>query len=198
MSDIKELQMKIYTLTLQLHALQREASGVEVSDYTFDTLEGQVSLKQLFAGKDKLLAIHNMGQACRFCTLWADGINAFLPHLESTMSVVMLSKDSPVVQRQLANARQWRFRMASHGGEAYITEQSVAEGQGNTPGVVCYELRDDKIYRSNDGQFGPGDMFCSMWNLLALAGMGEEEWHPQYSYWQRPQQMDDGGARLPD
>jgi len=34
--------------------------------------------------------------------------------------------------------------------------------------------------------------------MLGLAGMGENAWTPQYSYWQRPQKMDDGGQNLPD
>jgi predicted dithiol-disulfide oxidoreductase (DUF899 family) len=198
MSEIADLQQEIFKLTMELHALQRQKHGEPVDNYQFETLEGPVSLRDLFAGKDKLLAIHNMGQGCRYCTLWADGINAFLPHLESKLSVVMLSRDAPEVQRNMANARQWRFRMASHGGEGYITEQGVGPGGGNTPGIVYYELRDDGIYRGNDSEFGPGDLYCSMWNLLAMAGLGEEDWHPQYSYWKRPQKMDDGGANLPD
>ena len=78
----------------------------------FETLDGERSLLDLFAGRDKLLAIHNMGQGCRYCTLWADGINPFLPHLEAAMSVVLLSKDPPETQRRFANSRGWRFRTA--------------------------------------------------------------------------------------
>ena len=42
-------------------------------------------LSEPFAGHGRLLAIHNMGQRCRDCTLWADGVNGFLPHLESAI-----------------------------------------------------------------------------------------------------------------
>ena len=65
-----------------------------------------------------------MGQACRYCTLWADGFNGFVPHLESTMAVALVSKDSPQRQREFANSRGWRFRLASHGGGDYITGYS--------------------------------------------------------------------------
>jgi predicted dithiol-disulfide oxidoreductase (DUF899 family) len=112
------------------------------------------------------------------------------------MSLVLVSKDGPDLQRAFANARGWRFRLASHGGGDYIKEQTVTPESGNAPGVVVYERRGDEIYRKNSAEFGPGDEFCSMWNLLGLAGMSEDNWTPQYSYWTRPPKMDDGGLNL--
>ena len=64
------------------------------------------------------------------------------------------------------------------------------------PGAVVYERDGDKIYRKNAGAFGPGDIFCSMWSLLGLAGRGAADWTPQYSYWRRPDKLDDGGENL--
>jgi predicted dithiol-disulfide oxidoreductase (DUF899 family) len=196
--QITALEQEIYQLGCQLRDLRAAATGTEVENYGFQTLEGSVSLKELFAGQNRLLAIHNMGQGCRYCTLWADGLNPFLPHLESTMAVVLLSKDDPATQRRFANSRGWRFRTASHGGGDYIAEQTTAEGEGNVPGAVYYELRDDKIYRKNACSFGPGDLYCSMWHVLGLAGMGAQDWTPQYNYWRRPQKLDDGGQNLQD
>ena len=139
-----------------------------------------------------------MGQGCRYCTLWGDGINPFLPHLESTLSVALLSKDDPETQRRFANSRNWRFRMASHGGGDYIKEQSVVEGESNMPGVVSYGLQEGKIYRRSASAFGPGDLYCSLWHLLSVAGVEPDDWTPQYGYWKRPKQMDDGGQNLAD
>jgi hypothetical protein len=59
-----------------------------------------------------------------------------------------------------------------------------------------YEKSGDKITRKNAAIFGPGDQFCSLWSLLGLAGLGEADWTPQYKYWVRPEQLDDGGANL--
>ena len=156
--QIAELESEVFELGCRLRKLRQAAPGEEVKNYAFETLEGTTTLLDLFAGHNKLLAIHNMGQACRFCTLWADGINAFLPHLESTLSVALLSKDDPATQRRMANARGWRFRSASHGGGDYISEQTAEDGYSNMPGAVCYELKDSKIYRKNSCVFGPGDL----------------------------------------
>jgi len=196
--DIAALEAQIFELTQQLNKLRELEEGELVADYTFATQAGEVSLSSLFGDHDTLLMIHNMGQGCRYCTLWADGFNGLLPHLESAMSVVLVSKDAPDLQRRFANERGWRFRLASHGGGDYIKEQTAQPGVDNMPGAVVYERTGDQIRRKNSCVFGPGDLYCSAWSLLALAGMGEAQWTPQYAYWQRPAVLDDGGENLPD
>lgn len=193
---IAQIQQQIFELTGELGALLKQSRGTEVPDYRFASGSGEVSLLELFAGRDTLLAIHNMGQGCRYCTVWADGFNGFLPHLENAMSVVLLSKDPPELQRRFANERGWRFRLASHGGGDYIREQTVVDGQDNYPGAVVYKREGNKVLRFNACVFGPGDLYCSLWSLLALAGMGAQDWTPQYSYWRRPEVLDDGGDNV--
>jgi len=197
-SKISEIEFQIYELNKELNELRRNNEGPEVENYSFSTLDGKVSLLELFGDKDQLLVIHNMGQGCRYCTLWADGLNGFVPHLESTMSLVLVSKDAPEVQRRFANSRGWRFKLASHGGGDYIKEQTVMEGEDNMPGAVVYERKGQAIYRKNTCIFGPGDLYCPMWQFLGMAGFSEETWTPQYSYWQPPKSMDDGGQNLLD
>jgi predicted dithiol-disulfide oxidoreductase (DUF899 family) len=198
-SEIEALEQQIFELNSKLVELRKSSnSNEDVPNYTFQTQNGDTTLLELFGENDKLLVIHNMGQGCRYCTLWADGFNGFVPHLESAMSVVLVSKDAPDIQRRFANTRGWRFRLASHSGGDYIREQSVKEEQDNMPGAVVYERNGDKISRKNACIFGPGDLYCSMWSLLGLAGLSAAEWTPQYSYWKRPQQLDDGGENLLD
>ncbi len=200
MSDEKivALERRIGELTAELQTLRKSSPGTPVPNYTFSTLTGQTTLLDLFGQRDMLLAIHNMGQGCRYCTLWADGFNGLLSHLESVLSVVLLSKDPPEVQRRFANARGWRFQLASHRGGDYIREQSVMKGEDNYPGAVVYQREGDAIVHKNACVFGPGDLYCAMWSLLGLAGLGAEEWTPQYAYWLPPAQMDDGGENLLD
>ncbi|QIL91384.1 DUF899 domain-containing protein [Microbulbifer sp. SH-1] len=194
--EITALQQQIGELKNKLAALQKQSAGEEIPDYTFKTLDGEVHLRDLFGEHDTLLVIHNMGQGCRYCTLWADGFNGLLPHLESAMSVVLVSKDSPEVQRRFANSRGWRFRLASHGGGDYIEQQSVMAGGGNMPGAVVYERKGENVFRKNASVFGPGDNYCVMWDLLNMAGLNGDSWTPQFNYWQRPKKMDDGGENL--
>ena len=197
-AEIQALEKQLGELSEKLAKLRREAAATPVPDYTFQTLTGPVTLSSLFTGKDILFAIHNMGQGCRYCTLWADGFNGFVPHLEDRFAVVLLSKDPPEVQQRLAHSRGWRFRMASHSGGPYISEQTAMEGESNAPGIVCYQRVGAQILRRNSAPFGPGDEFCGIWPILSLAGLSGEEWTPQYSYWKRPEPkaMDDGGQNV--
>jgi len=194
--EITNIERQIFELTSQLHELRKAGSGEVVPNYAFTTLDGEISLLEMFGDQDSLLVIHNMGQGCRYCTLWADGFNGFVPHLESVMPVFLVSRDSPTLQREFANSRGWRFRLASHSGGNYIHEQSVMEGSDNAPGAVVYTRSGDEIRRKNSGIFGPGDIYCSMWSLLGLAGVSESDWTPQFTYWRRPDVLEDGGENL--
>jgi len=194
--DIRAIEQEIFELTQKLNTLRKAQPLEPVQNYIFQTQQGETSLLDLFDQKDKLLVIHNMGQGCRYCTLWADGFNGFVSHLESAMSLVLVSKDPPDLQRKFANDRGWKFKLASHGGGTYIQEQTVTPGENNSPGAVLYERHGDEIFRKNSCEFGPGDLYCSMWGLLGLAGMGEEDWTPQFNYWTRPGKLDDGGLNV--
>ncbi len=195
-TEIQKLETEIYDLTLKLEKLRADSKPVAIKNYTFKDMNGSTTLLNLFGSKKILFVIHNMGQACRYCTTWADGFNGFLPHLESEFAVALLSKDSPELQRQFANERGWRFRMASHADTDYMKENNVTAEGSNSPGIVCYVREGDQILKKNSSAFGPGDQFCSIWNILSLAGVGEASFTPQFSYWKRPTQMEDGGQNL--
>lgn len=196
MTELQKTEKELYELTLKVARLRRESHPTPVKNYKFQTLEGETTLRELFGDKEILFLIHNMGQGCRYCTLWADGINGFVSHIESEFALAVVSKDSPQIQRQFANSRQWRFKMASHQGGEYIQEQTVLSGEANSPGMVCYIRKGQEIFRKNSVSFGPGDEFCPQWNILSLAGISIEEWTPQFNYWRRPEKMDDGGKNL--
>jgi predicted dithiol-disulfide oxidoreductase (DUF899 family) len=196
--EIARIERQIFELTRELNQLRGENEGEAVRNYRFETLNGPATLLDLFGQQDTLLVIHNMGQGCRYCTLWADGLNGFVPHLESVMALALVSRDAPDLQRRFANSRGWRFNLASHGGGDYIHEQTVMAGADNMPGAVVYERRNDVIFRKNSCVFGPGDLYCPMWNLLGMAGIDVSNWTPQFKYWVRPAEMDDGGENLND
>lgn len=184
MDTVEQLEREIQDRITRLAALRKPAVPTPVKDYTFATLEGGVTLTGLFAGKDRLLAIHNMGAWCCYCTLWADGFNALLPHLESVCSVVLVSKDPPETQRAFALSRGWRFRMASHGGGEYIREQTAWAGHDNTPGLVTYVMHEGRPARLNSAALSPGYLYCPLWPMLGLLGIGEQEFTPRFTYWQ--------------
>lgn len=195
---IQALEEQIFKLGCELRTLRQAEQGTEVPNYHFQTQEGEVSLLDLFADKDKLLAIHNMGQGCRYCTLWADGINGVLAHLEDSMAVALVSKDPPDVQRRMALDRGWRFRLASHGGGAYMTEQCAIGEHNNMPGATIYTRDGETIQRRGQTAFGPGDLYSPLWHFLSLGGVGAGDWTAQFHYWSRPEELDDGADNVRD
>ena len=107
------------------------------------------------------------------------------------MSAVLVSKDAPEVQRNFAN-----FRLASYGAGDYLQDQASSDNYDNMPGALAFERKSDVIFRKNCSTLGPGDLSGSMWGLLVLAGLSEEEWTPQFNYWRRPKEPDDGGGGI--
>ncbi|MGI9488142.1 MAG: DUF899 family protein [Geminicoccaceae bacterium] len=198
MTEAEELEREIMEKAQRLAVLRRAEPDVEVEDYAFQTPDGEVRLSGLFGGCGRLLMIHNMGQGCRYCTLWADGINGVLQHLEDAMAVALVSKDPPEIQRRIALDRGWKFRMASHGGSNYMAEQCAMGDHSNYPGAAVYQRKDDKIMRCSRTSFGPGDLYSPMWHFLGLAGLGMSDWTPQFHYWHRPEKLEDGGENIRD
>jgi len=196
MTEAEKLEFEIMEKAQQLAALRQAEGDIEVSDYAFQTSGGETSLSGLFAGRERLLMIHNMGQGCRYCTLWADGINGVLDHLEDAMAVALVSKDPPETQRRMALDRGWKFRLASHGGGAYMAEQCAMGEHANMPGASIYERKGTKIVRRGRTAFGPGDLYSPVWHFLSLAGLGAGDWTPQFHYWGRPETLDDGGENV--
>lgn len=196
MSEAMSLEREIMEKAQKLAALRRAEEPAPVSDYRFETIDGEITLSALFAGRDRLLLIHNMGQACRYCTLWADGLNGVLAHLEDAMAVALVSQDPPATQRKMALDRGWRFRMASHGGGAYMDEQCRFGDYENLPGAAIYERDGDAIRRRGRTVFGPGDLYSPVWHLLALGGVEQSDWTAQFHYWLKPKQLEDGGANV--
>ena len=60
---------------------------------------------------------------------------------------------------------------------------------------MVYKREGDRVLRYNACVFGPGDIYCSLWSLLALAGLDAQTFTPQFTYWRRPDVLDDGGEK---
>ena len=181
-AKLRELETQLIALNNEIEKVRAGQTPVEVENYAFQTLAGEVTLMDLFAHRAQLLLIHNMGSQCPFCTLWADGINGYLPHLESVLSVVLVSHETPEYQRKFAMDRGWRFNLASHGGGQYIKDQCVFGQADNHPGAVVYRKEGNKILRLNRAAFGGGDQFNAFYGLMSLADFDSNAWQPQYHY----------------
>jgi predicted dithiol-disulfide oxidoreductase (DUF899 family) len=149
----------------------------EVQNYEFTTVDGPVHLADLFGDHEDLIAVHNMGVSCSYCTLWADGYNGIHQHVATRAGFVVSSPDRPTVQKQFAESRGWKFPIVSHTGSTFATDMGyVSQKGGWTPGVSVFRRQGSSIVRVSDTGFSPGDDFCTLWHFFDLlpGGIGAQ------------------------
>lgn len=173
---------EIGALRDKMRALQADIEPEEVADYVFAGPEGPVRLSQLFGDKDALFVIHNMGRSCPNCTMWADGFNGVLAHLENRAAFVVSSPDDPATQAAFAASRGWRFRMVSHRDTTFADDMGYRGDQGWLPGVSVFKKQGDRIMRVSDQGLSPGDDFCAVWHFFDMIPEGRAGWRAKFTY----------------
>ena len=180
-AEIEELERRIETLKEQRSAARRRRGPEPIADFAVGTGGGQRRLSELFGEHDGLLLVHNMGRTCAYCTLWADGFVGLLPHLTRRSAFVLMTPDTPEVQREFAASRGWPFVMVSDPTREVARALGFAtEGGASLPGVSALRRSSDgSLTRSGRAEFGPGDDYCAVWPLFDLLPGGSGEWVPQ-------------------
>jgi predicted dithiol-disulfide oxidoreductase (DUF899 family) len=193
---VAEIEAHIADLRKELVATRNEgAARANVANYSFTTTEGApVHLTDLFGEHDDLLVIHNMGERCQYCALWADGLSAFVPQFSRRAALVLATPNDPASARKQIATRGWKFRVVCDGGTSFARDmgfegESVSHGTTRLPGVSAFHRERDatcadgvRITRVGAAQFGPGDEFCSVWGLFDLLTEGVRGWAPQAPY----------------
>ena len=110
---LREVRARIAELRNELREVQSKIEPAEVQDYRLTTADGKpVQLSELFGDREHLFVVHNMGRSCSYCTMWADGFNRVIDHLENRAAFVVSTPDSP---RDAAQVRREQGLELSHG-----------------------------------------------------------------------------------
>jgi len=184
-AEIQAIEKGIRDAKTKLKDLRRSLPPTEIHDYTFKNSYGQnIKLSEVFGNKDELILVHNMGIGCPYCTLWADGFNGVLKHLEERAAFVVESPDDYPVQRQFASDRGWNFKMLSSKGTEFRKDMGYADEKDSPqPGVSTFrKSSDSKITRIAHTGFGPGDNYCVLWDLFDLLPKFSGEPRIKYHY----------------
>ncbi len=180
---IAELTQEIMTKQHELNELMRTSLSESVDDYRLKNTAGELRLSQLFGDRRDLVLIHNMGKRCPYCTLWADGLNGVFDHFENRAAFVVVSPDSPEVQREFAQSRNWTMPMVSSEGSSFSKDLGFEGAQGVMPGFSTFHLEDDgTIERVAWAFFGPGDSYSAIWHMIGVLRDGAGDWQPRVSY----------------
>jgi predicted dithiol-disulfide oxidoreductase (DUF899 family) len=180
--EIAALEQEILASKKRLAELRRAQPRVEIPDLELDAPEGVVRILDLFAGKDDLILICNMGRDCSYCTLWADGFNGVVPELEDRAGFALVSADPIDVLAPFAQERNWRFRHVSdREGSFRRAVGSVDRYGGAYPGAIGLRREPDgRITMVAKAELGEGDDFCATWHLFDLLAEGWNGWEPKY------------------
>jgi predicted dithiol-disulfide oxidoreductase (DUF899 family) len=184
MTEIEQLEIEILDKKKKLAQLRKSLPEQKVHNYQFITSEKEkVSLLDLFQDKDELIVIHNMGNACSYCTMWADGFNGVFHHLIQKAAFVLSSPDEPAVQDDIAAERGWKFPMVSTKGTSFKTDFGFEKDGYYHPGVSTFRRdKEGNIYHHAKAPLGPGDDFNVVWHLFALLPSGSEDFQPKKNY----------------
>lgn len=183
--EINKLEEEIQEKRAMLAKLRKQlgAKKVKVQPYQFTCSDGSYkSLDELFKDKDELLVIHNMGRGCAYCTMWADGFNGLLHHIENRTAIVLATPDDPQVQNEFAFARGWKFTMISTKGTTFTEDMGFGTEHHLVLGVSVFQKSEDgEIFKVNQAHFGPYDDYCSAWHLFSLLP-SNKNWGPKLEY----------------
>ena len=182
---VAKLEKQLVDIKKKLAAARQKCGKRPVEDYQlFDWNGGTVRLSDLFANKSELIMIYNMGKQCPYCTLWADGFNGMLDHLEDRAAFVIVSPDDPMTQQKFAQSRGWKFKMVSHQDTSFRKDMGFEDKKGQPmPGVSTFvKDKKGKITHVACAGFGPGDEYCSLWSLFELLPGGAKNWGPRFHY----------------
>ena len=178
--QLEHYRGEIASIRQKIRAAQATIEPEPVADYEFETPDGRVRLSALFGDRRDLIAIHNMGVSCAYCTLWGDGFNGVYAHLTSRAAFVIASPDPPMVQRAFAASRGWKCAMVSHQGTSFAADMGYQSRTGRwLPGVSVFRRTGTGVVRVSDASFSPLDDYCAVWHLFDLLPEGCAGWTPR-------------------
>ena len=180
-----------------------------VEDYEFEEIPaplaaGDVSprrklrLSALFERPDETVVLmHFMfgkkqAKPCPMCTLWADGYDGIVPHLDRRVRFAVVVAGDVAAFRDYARSRGWRnLRVLSSGDASLKRDFGFEDAEGaQQPGASVFRLGADGRPRHfysvsamlTPSQFRGMDQLTPFWSFLDLTPEGRGDFMPMRSY----------------
>ncbi|MCC9312413.1 DUF899 family protein [Kitasatospora sp. RB6PN24] len=183
--------------------------GPAVTDYIF--LEGPdhldqgdlpvrpVQLSALFTEPGRpLLAYQFMYgkkqvDPCPMCTMWLDGFNGVVGHVQRQVDFVVIAAADPEQLREHARRRRWdRLRLLSCGANSFKYDLGSEDEAGNQDSTISVFTRDGDGTVRHQYSTRPRmdadldqrgiDLLSPVWSLLDLTPQGRGDWYPGLDY----------------
>ena len=101
-------------------------------EYVFDTVDGEKTLAELFAGRSQLLVYHFMfgpdwTEGCPICSYWADNFNDVIVHLRHRDVTMVCASRAPIERLDAYKRRMgWSFEWVSTGRSDFNYDLGVS------------------------------------------------------------------------
>jgi predicted dithiol-disulfide oxidoreductase (DUF899 family) len=208
--QLRQAEVDLMRRQEQVAALRRRLpAGTPVEDYEF--LEGPrhldegdepvttVRLSELFSAPDRALVVQHVmygkrqTSPCPMCTMWVDGLDAVVPHIEQQADYVVASAADPATLRAHARDRGWdHVRLLSCGDSTFQYDFCAEDEDGNqnsTFSVFTLEVDGSpRHFYSSHPQMADDvnergiDLMSPVWNLLDLTPRGRGDWYAGLDY----------------
>ena len=187
---------------IKIAAHRRELPWVKVDKtYTFESVDGPVTLAGLFKGKSQLIVYHFMfgpgwEEGCKGCSFVSDHFDGALPNVAARDISFAAVSIGPLEEFQRFKERMgWKFNWVSSQGSTFnrdfhvsFTPQEVEAGKAEynygmnfigaeeMPGLSVFARGADGTVYHTYSTYGRGlDLFIGAYNLIDLAPMGRNE-----------------------
>ncbi|MBV9277727.1 MAG: DUF899 family protein [Candidatus Eremiobacteraeota bacterium] len=190
MEEEKRLRDQVEAVAEQRRTLPH---GPSIEDYEFvDVADGKtIKLSELFGKTDSLLVYNLMfapadDAPCPMCTLWVDGYNGVMRHVNDATTMAVASRAPAAKLRALRDSRGWtNLRLLSSPKEYSRAIGSENEDGSQNPVMTVYRRDRNGLslwYRScaefPDESYRGIDLLSPVWNLLDLLPEGRGDWFP--------------------
>lgn len=182
----------------QLAAARRELPWEKVEkNYVFEAPEGEVTLADLFDGKNQLIVQHFMfgpdwNEGCPSCSFWTDNFNGTDVHLAHRDTAFVLVSRAPIAKLEAYRKRMgWIVRWVSSLGNDFNFDFGVSfkpEEQANkynletmkpygqeTPGLSAFRKEAGALYRTYSTYARGLDVLNGTYHLLDMTSKGRDE-----------------------
>ena len=156
-----------------------------------------VKLSELFDDDSKPLLLMQFmyGKAqsspCPMCSMWADGYDGAIPHMQQRMSFVVLVAGDPAAFEAYALSRGWRNLRVVSAGQSDLKRRLGFESEDGAQqsGATVVVKRNGKLIHSysvcaffGEEGFRGMDLLSPVWNFFDLTPDGRGEFFPSKSY----------------
>ncbi len=134
----------------------------------------------------------NQTSPCPMCSMWADGYDGVVAHLEQNLNFGVVVAGDLTAFRGHARSRGWQnLRLLSSQGTSFKRDFGMEdESGGQMPGASVFTLGDDGAVRHfytggafmAPGHFRGMDLLSPVWNFLDLTPEGRADWMPRLDY----------------